>query len=229
MTRCLLGGVNPTGNTVGSLTSTQHAVLIGSLLGDGTLRRQRGKLNALLEVNHAYSSKKYVDYKYDVFKEYVLTPPKRRRGNGQRVAYRFTTRSLPVFTRYFDRFYVAGRKRVPMGLKLSPLALAVWYMDDGSKSRSSCYLNTQQFSREDQETLQAFLRDQFSIETGLNRDKQYTRIRVTTEGTVKFFELIRPHVIDCFRYKLGEDPVTTDSKEEALSESSGQYAISRQP
>jgi hypothetical protein len=220
---------DPTGNTVGSLTSTQHAVLIGSLLGDGTLRRQRGKLNALLEVNHAYAFKEYVDFKHDVFKEYVLTPPKRRKGNGKRVAYRFTTRSLPVFTRYFDRFYPDGHKLVPRDLKLSPLALAVWYMDDGSKSRSACYLNTQQLKREDQEALQGILRDQFSIESNLNRDKQYTRIRVTTEGTTKLFELVRPHVIDCFRYKLGEDPVTTDLKREASGESSGQYATSRRP
>jgi hypothetical protein len=220
---------DPTGNTVGSLTSTQHAVLIGSLLGDGTLRRQRGKLNALLEVNHAYASRDYVDFKHDVFEEYVLTPPKRRKGNGKRVAYRFTTRSLPVFTRYFDRFYPDGHKLVPKDLKLSPLALAVWYMDDGSKSRSACYLNTQQFGQEDQETLQGILRDQFSIESNLNRDKQYTRIRVTTKGTIKLFELVQPHVIDCFRYKLGEDPVTTDLKREASSASSGQYATSRRP
>src|SRR5256885_899260 len=44
------------GNTVGSLSATQHSVLVGSLLGDGTLRIQgRGtrRKNALLEVNHS--------------------------------------------------------------------------------------------------------------------------------------------------------------------------------
>ncbi len=47
--------VRPPGNTVGSLTSTQHAVLVGSLLGDGSLRRQdpQRRVNALFEVNHA--------------------------------------------------------------------------------------------------------------------------------------------------------------------------------
>src|SRR5438552_14139593 len=30
----------PLGNTVGSLAPTQHAVLVGTLLGDGTLRKQ---------------------------------------------------------------------------------------------------------------------------------------------------------------------------------------------
>src|SRR5262249_51147929 len=96
--------MKPRGNTVGSLTPTQHAVLVGSLLGDGTLRRQANKRNALLEVNHTYEFRDYVDWKWFHFRDYILTPPKPRRGNGARVAYRFTTRSLPVFTRYFEWF-----------------------------------------------------------------------------------------------------------------------------
>ncbi len=85
------------GNTVGSLTSIQHAVLVGSLLGDGTLRKQGTRTNALLEVNHSWQSKEYVDWKFIIFQSYVLTSPKRRLGNGNRVAYRFTTQSLPYF------------------------------------------------------------------------------------------------------------------------------------
>jgi hypothetical protein len=37
-------------NTVGSLTEEQRSILIGTLLGDGTLRR---KINTLLEINHS--------------------------------------------------------------------------------------------------------------------------------------------------------------------------------
>ena len=208
---------NSTGNTVGSLTLTQHAVLLGSLLGDGTLRKQKGKLNALFEVNHSYQYKKYVDWKYKIFQEYVLTPPKRRKGNGKRVAYRFTSRSLPVFTEYYSWFYSDRKKVIPSNLELDPLSLAVWYMDDGSKSRSSCYFNTQQFSVEEQQILQGILLDQFAIESNLNKDKQYFRLRVTTPSTKRLHEIIEPFIHDIFRYKLCNDPVTTDSKEEALS------------
>ena len=161
------------GNTVGSLSATQHAVLIGSLLGDGTLRRQGTRINALFEVNHAWKSRGYVDWKYKIFQSYVLTPPKRRRGNGLRVAYRFTTRSLPVFTNYYEWFYQNRVKRIPADLHLTELALAVWYMDDGCKSRSSCYLNTQQFVRNDQELLRHLLKRDFDINSTLNKDKQY--------------------------------------------------------
>ena len=205
----------PLGNTVGSLSSTQHAVLVGSLLGDGTLRRQGKRINALLEVNHAWQNKEYVDWKYQVFQSHVLTPPRRRQGNGKRVAYRFTTRSLPVFTNYYRWFYQDRKKAIPSDLSLDPMALAVWFMDDGSKSRSACYLNTQQFSVREQQLLRRVLWNTFGIESDLNRDKQYFRLRITTESTRRLVDLIWPFVLPLFRYKFMTDPVTTDPKGEA--------------
>jgi len=205
----------PPGNTVGSLASTQHAILVESLLGDGTLRKQGTRTNALFEVNHAVQVKEYVDWKWRHFHAYVRTPPKSRKGNGKRVAYRFTTRSLPIFTNYYYWFYRDRKKHVPRDLMLTPLSLAVWYMDDGTKNRSACYLNTQQFSLEDQEYLRHLLLRTFGIQSAPNRDKQYFRLRITTESTRKLARIIRPYILPCFRYKLMDDPVTTDPKGEA--------------
>lgn len=189
------------GNTVGSLTSTQRAVLVGSMLGDGTLRKQGTRTNALFEVNHAAKHRTYVDWKWSHFREYVLTPPKPRQSNGGRIAYRFTTRSLPVFTDYYQWFYRNGRKRLPHDLELDPLMLAVWFMDDGAKSRSACYLNTQQFSLEEQNFLRALLRRDLGLRSTLNRDKHYWRLRVTSASTIRMRTLLEPHVLSMFKYK----------------------------
>lgn len=190
------------GDTVGSLTQIQHAILVGSILGDGTLRRQGIRTNALFEVNHSVEFKDYVDWKYEHLKEFVLTPPKSRKGNGKRVAYRFTTRSLPIFTCYYEQFYEDGRKIIPSNIKIDPLSLAVWFMDDGSKSRSSAYLNTQQFTQKEQLLLRDLLRDTFSIESTLNRDRKYRRLRITSESTKLLKDIIRPYVLPCFQYKI---------------------------
>jgi len=192
----------PPGNTVGSLPFVQHAVLVGSLLGDGTLRKQGSRTNALFEVNHSFTQRAYVDWKYEQLRQYVLTPPKRRRGNGQRVAYRCTTRSLPVFTQYYRWFYAKGKKRIPHDLQCNPQILAVWFMDDGTKSRSAVYLNTQQFSVQEQQFLRQLLLTTFGIESHLNRDRQYYRLRVSTEGAKKLKSIIAPSIHACFRYKL---------------------------
>ena len=109
------------------------------------------------------------------------------------------------------------KKIIPKNLTLEPLALAVWLMDDGGKSRRACYLNTQQFSLEDQTFLRSLLLRTFGIESKPNRDKQYFRLRVTTEGTKRLAKITRPYVLSCLRYKLTDDPVTTDPKGKADS------------
>lgn len=199
---------------MGSLTSAQHAILVGSLLGDGTLRKQGNRLNALLEVNHAYKHKDYVDWKYKHFQNYILTKPKSRLGRGTRIAYRFTTRSLPLFTVYYEQFYRNGKKIIPLDLKLNPLSLAVWFMDDGTRIRSAYYLNTQQFTLPEQKFLQGLLLKSFGLESALNRDKHYFRLRFTTASSKDLHKLIEPYLVDCMKYKLINDPVTTESKDE---------------
>jgi len=194
------------GNTVGSLTSTQKEILVGSLLGDGTLRKQGTRTNALFEVNHSYQRKEYVDWKYENFQMYVKTPPKSRKGNGNRIAYRFTTRSLPIFTEYYYKFYSAGKKFIAPNIKLSDLILSVWFMDDGAKSRNSFYLNTQQFSVEDQMFLVNRLKRDLQIESSLNKDKQYFRIRIKTESANKLRKIISAYLLPCFIYKLTMTP-----------------------
>lgn len=197
------------GNTVGSLTPTQHSILVGSLLGDGYLRRQGTRKNAYFEANHSLEARPYVDWKWRHFHQHVLTPPKSRQGNGNRIAYRFFTRSIPVFTQYYEWFYRDGKKHIPVDIQLDPLILAVWFMDDGSKSYRACYLNTQQFCLDDQWLLQQLLFNTFGIQSTLNRDKQYFRIRITTESTTRLVGIIRPYVLLHFQYKLVDDPVTT--------------------
>jgi recombination protein RecA len=186
------------GNTVGSLSEVQRSIVIGTLLGDGAMRC---KINALLEVNHSWSQRRYVDWKYSRLASLVSTAPRKRRGNGNRIAYRFVTRSLPVLTPFYRLFYGNGQKRVPE-VELTPLALAVWFMDDGCRSRSAVYLNTQQFETRDQLVLLDLLHDQWAIRGALNRDKSYHRIRLSVDGTKRLRKLIEPHVLPELRYKL---------------------------
>jgi recombination protein RecA len=186
------------GNTVGSLSEVQQQIIIGTLLGDGSMRC---KTNALLEINHTVRQKEYVDWKYRHLSELVRTPPKARNGNQGRIAYRFVTRSLSELTPFYRLFYEDGRKVIPE-VALTPLTLAVWFMDDGCRSRSAVYLNTQQFDSDGQRLLLEMLRNQWSIDGSLNKDKTYYRIRISVAGSVKLVNLIEPYVIPQLRYKL---------------------------
>ena len=80
---------------MGSLTERQKAIIVGCLLGDGAMRC---KTNALLETNHSAKQRDYVEWKFSELKDMVSTGSKKRFGNAGRIAYRFTTRSLPALT-----------------------------------------------------------------------------------------------------------------------------------
>ncbi len=196
-------------NAVGSLTQLQKSVIIGSILGDGYLRIVPGRKNAFLEINHAFEAKAYVDWKYEVLKNISGSPPKMRKGNGKRLAYRFYTRQHPEITELFSKFYRAGEKIIPEDLELNSTILAVWFMDDGSRcSASDVYLNTQQFSFVDQRKLIEKLK-LLELDANLNRDKIYRRIRFLTSSLPKFYALVSDKVINSMRYKLGYSPVET--------------------
>ena len=187
---------------MGSLTQNQRSLVIGTIVGDGYVRIIPRRRNAFLEVNHSASQRMYVDWKYQMLQSIVKSEPKLRKGNGNRIACGFFTRCLPEITDLFHYFYKERRKMIPSDLSLDPLSLAVWYMDDGSRSGGSLYLNTQQFSMQDQETLQSILLNQYGIHSGLNRDKEYWRVRIVTADAQKFCNIIRSHVIPSMEYKL---------------------------
>ena len=190
-------------NTVGSLTQIQRSIIIGTILGDGYLRIISGKKNALLEINHSFVQKEYVDWKYTMLKALCKSAPKARKSNGTRMAYRFTTRQHPEMTKLYTTFYGEGKKSIPKYLNLDPIMLAVWFMDDGSRCRASdVYFNTQQFAHSDQEKLRAMLAS-LRIESSLNKDKEYSRIRIKKSSIPYFFQTISPYIVPSMTYKIG--------------------------
>jgi len=193
------------GNTVGSLTKREKSIIIGSILGDGYLRIVPGRKNALFEINSSVKEKFYVDWKYRALKRIVITLPQQRKGKGKRIAYRFSTQQHPDLTKIYKMFYQVRRKIIPE-FRLNPLMIAVWFMDDGSKTYKSYYLNTQGFDYLSQKRLIEMLASQYGIESSLNKDKKYFRIRIKTGSAPRLRKIISPYVISTMRYKLGGTP-----------------------
>lgn len=189
-------------NTVGSLTQFQKSVISGTILGDGYLRIVSGRKDAHLEVNHSIKQKAYVDWKYSILSDVTQSPPKSRNTNGERIAYRFTTKQHPYLTELFLKFYQNNSKIIP-NMYLDPVILSVWYMDDGSRcSENDYYLNTQQFSIDDQIRLLSMLKS-LDLKANLNRDTMYHRIRFYKSSIPKLKELISEYIIPEMKYKIG--------------------------
>jgi len=189
-------------NTVGRLNQKQISLIYGSLLGDGYMRIIPGRKDAFLEINHSIKAKKYVDWKYNILKNICISEPKERKNNEGRIAYRFFTKQSKELTQIYNLFYKNKRKVIPKSLKLDPVILAIWYMDDGSKtSKSDIYLNTQQFSIKDQKFLLHLLRE-IGVKARLNKDKKYYRIRILKESIQIFMDFIKKEIEESMNYKI---------------------------
>ena len=77
------------------LTDYQRAILVGTLLGDGSLIETSSKNNLRLQITHCDAQKAFVFWKYEAFKSLVLTPPTYQKQND---AWRFRTISHPELT-----------------------------------------------------------------------------------------------------------------------------------
>ena len=208
-------------NTVGScansymeLTERQRAIIIGSLLGDGTIESRWA--NPRLRFGHGAQQKEYLFWKYEELKNVVNRPP-RLAHEWHTVmgkvydSWHFSTRSFPELKEYYDYFYQDGRKKIPeyiQRLLIQPLSLAVWLMDDGYK-RNDCNairLNTDAFSDNDQRRLIDAMRKNFGVQANLHRKGIYRNLYIPVKSAKHFVELASPYVISDMKYKIALAP-----------------------
>lgn len=193
------------------LTKEQREVLVGILLGDAHLETQNRGRTYRLKVEQSDKHRDYVFHLYELFKEWVLTPPQprlRRYPSGEeRVHWWFQTVSHGAFRFYAHQFYRDGRKTVPRLIHrwLKPRAVAYWFMDDGSikwsKSRA-VILNTHTFQPHEIKRLMGVLSSLYGLEVYCRRQKEGNQIVISGNSLEKFVELIKPYLLPSMFYKL---------------------------
>jgi len=191
------------------LSERQEQLLVGMLLGDAHLERQKGARLARLKVEHSVAQLTYVEWKYREWRPWVRTPPAIRARRNRRGTIStnvgFTSLSHEHLEEFRLRFYANRRKVVPAEIKLTPLSMAVWFMDDGSRKSSQCrglYLNTQSFTVEEVQTLQtAMLRD-VGVETTVRQQRDGLQIYVPSRSSAKLIEFMADDLLSCMAYKL---------------------------
>jgi hypothetical protein len=175
----------------------QKEFIAGTLLGDGCLlQTTRGYC---LRIHQGIKQKDYVEWKYNIMKNLVNTHPKLcQRG------YYFRTVSNPVFDEYRQIFYEEKRKKVPENIEnlLTPLGLAVWIMDDGSRDKGCVRISTHSFSYSDQLKLQETLKAKFGIKCNIQKAKDKFWLWIKSESTSNLVRLVKPYFIPNMLYKL---------------------------
>jgi hypothetical protein len=180
-------------------------VLVGTLLGDGCLARH-GRYHRL-HVKHKRVHMGLAEFKRDVFASYVSMPLHefdQRLEARSYPAVQFATRTSPAFSEWHRRFYGAGGKIVPLDIDslLTPLAVAVWFMDDGAADYAGVTLQTHGFTFQEVTLLEKALQVRYRLETNSRRNKGRRLLYIRAASVVRLEELIGPHLLEEFRYKL---------------------------
>jgi len=187
------------------LSPDQESVLIGTLLGDGCLAMHGH--HARLHVKHKAAHRSLAEFKRSTFESYLsmaLHEFDQRLGGKRHPCVQFVTRTHPVFTSWRRRFYDDGRKQVPDDITdlLTPLAIAVWFMDDGSADHCGVTIQTHSFDDHEVERLVRALSEGFDIVATTRANKGRSILYIGKRELPRFAAIVRPFILGDLEYKL---------------------------
>lgn len=191
----------------------QKEYLYGSLLGDDQLNMNGKRKYPFLVVTHSSKQKDYVKWKYKIWRQIVPGNIKsiviKVKGKSYLVNY-FNTAAHPEFLDFFNLFYFNGKKGVNRNIldKLTPLSIAVWYMDDGyyRKSRGRAQLSTNSFTYKENIIIKNYFDEKWNISSNIGTsDSGSYYIWFNTENTIEFFKIIKDYMLPFFAYKIDVD------------------------
>jgi len=198
------------------LGAQQWQVVLGSLMGDGALSpNRRGRAGVRFRMGHGAKQVDYLDWKASL----LGNVPQSRRVAANGAAFVDLT-PLPELAEVRSAVYFGdGKKHLSEEyLKaLTPLALAVWYQDDGGFALRSKGLQqrtaggsgriefcVEAMSPGSRVRLAEHLRDTYGVESrlALRGARQKAVLQLTTGGSARFQELVAPYVHPSMAYKL---------------------------
>jgi len=191
-----------------NFTYEQKQLIYGTSIADGHLFRKNKNRHAALKIVHSVKQIKYLNWKYDLLKDFVRTKPTTQVSivkNSISVAKSFRTLTHGFFTELHDILYLKRKKILTdkMLNKIDEMALAVMFMDDGTKHHKCRDFCFECFSKIEQEIFCNWLKKKYDIDASLIRYKNETfRTRVIKTSVKKFVDLIEPYILNSMKYKL---------------------------
>ncbi len=198
------------------LSDMQWQVLLGGLMGDGALSPTRSGNGARFRWGHGAKQAGYGNWKASLFANITVSRSENAKG-----AVFFDCQPLPELAELREAVYVAGKKVLSHDYlkQLTPLSLAVWYMDDaGFQNRSKglqartaegsgrVEICVEAMSSDTQVRLRDHLADTWGINASLKQrgTRRKAVLVFAKDETAKLHALIAPFVHPTMQYKLLE-------------------------
>lgn len=189
------------------LTEFQKQVILGTLLGDGSLNYpHKRSMYPKLRYTHGLAQQQYVEEKAEILKD--LKPVVRivdNKGFGKQ-SVTMDTSCISYFKEIYEMLYPSGKVVTKEYLSLiNEVGLAFWFMDDGSYRSNFGRLHTEGFSKHEQIIMAEWFKERWNIDVEIDLDKRknlyYLRFR--KEPFEKLVSLIKPYVTNSMKYKVG--------------------------
>lgn len=196
---------------------TQQDIILGSLLGDGSISKQRTSSSSCSFCKpQATAHRAYLEWHFDQLQPHsssISDYDNWAEGKKYQKSV-FLTKTHSWFVELRKKWYPEAVKIVPKDLKLTPLMVAIWFFDDGSNvvGDRQARFATNGFTRSDCEFLVEQL-GSFSIKSRPTKEGQ---INVLTESYGTLVDLVKPYMLwDCFKHKVAyRDPEYTRVSDE---------------
>ena len=177
-------------------------MILGSLLGDGSLLVSKRYKKARFELRHSIVQKEYFFWKARELK--AISSAKSCRvqpadGWSKNEKLHYHSLSHPNLTDFYNLTHSQGKLvfQAKWLKLLTPLSLLVWWLDDGSlvkNSRQGIFC-CEGFDVKDMLVLSAHLKRKWDIQAHVGRRGRYHHLRIySTEELKKFLRLILPHL-----------------------------------
>lgn len=183
------------------LTGRCKELILGSLLGDGSLKIHNPYKNARFSFRHSVKQKDYFFWKMRELKQISSENCWWKQKDGK---FRYQSLALKSLTKLYRLTHSRGNLRVSQRwLKmLTPFSLAIWWMDDGSitgNGRKGIF-STNEFSYKEVQILSRYLKERWGMKTGIGIQrgpdkKEYYRLCIySAEELKKFLRIILPFI-----------------------------------
>lgn len=186
-------------NTDCKLNLYQISVLVGTIMGDASLRIS-SKTSGRGSFNHIIENKDYVTLKknilYPIISGQSIITPKMKNSNPQ-ICTRF--KSCPLLKDIYKKIYTNSKRITPFILShFTDASLAMYYMDDGYKKDKTYVITMYSFSEKEKKSLSNLLFLKWGIESTVQKHVLY----IKQKSKEKFKYLIKPYITNSMRYKL---------------------------
>jgi ubiquinol-cytochrome c reductase cytochrome b subunit len=189
------------------------SIIIGSLLGDAHAEKRLKGVGTRISFHQESTHIEYILWLHKIFADLNYCNPKipvvnKRLGYEGKIrkTVRFSTWTYTSFNWIHDMFYINNVKCVPknIGLYLTPLALAIWIMDDGAKISKGLKLRTHSFIYEDCLILVKALNDNFDLKASIHSvgTKNQYIIYIWKESIDDLKKIVLDYIIPDMKYKL---------------------------